>query len=92
MFIVEIHGLRAVDSNNMRRRIFELFKDTPYSKKVLVEPFHPYAGSVTDSNGRESPFLRLVCTGHDFPQQVVNKLKTLKIALRMRLESIIPAN
>ena len=86
---IEIHGFENPEAGSVRCKIFNLFRDTPYVGEMVVTIFPT---DVKDSDGKDQPFIRLVNSGQEHTQEILKRLKTLRIDIeQLRLEAFFPA-
>lgn len=85
---IEIHGLHQQEAEEVRSRIFDLFKDVPYVGEMVVTIC---ITEVRDQSGQDQPFLRLISTPAPYIGEIKEKLQTLGIDIeRLELKEFIP--
>ena len=85
---IEVHGLSWWKARKIRRRIFDLFKETPYAHEVVVTIF---STKVTDIHAVNQPFLRLVNDRLKNAYEILVLLKRLGMDIEyLKLKQFIP--
>ena len=80
---VEIHGLGWRDANALYDKVFELFKNKPYVKEMVVT-------IVRDRNRNSKPFFRLVNSCQEHSEEIICALETLMDTEHQELKSFRP--
>jgi len=85
---VEIHGFRLGTGYGLRTQILELFQAKSWNKEYVVTII---PSEVTDCDGTEQPFIRLVNTPSPDNDAIIAELKKLELDIELlELKAFIP--
>ncbi|PJE69559.1 MAG: hypothetical protein COU98_01335 [Candidatus Staskawiczbacteria bacterium CG10_big_fil_rev_8_21_14_0_10_38_10] len=85
---IELHGYVDGEAQNLRKAIFELFKDEQFVGEMVVTIVN---SQVRDAKGRSQPFIRVASTRATYIRKLLKKLKTLGEDIEhLKLEAFYP--
>lgn len=85
---IEIHGLPREEAEELRDKVFDLFKDKPYARDMVVTIYPTIIRDIFNTN---QPFIRLVSTDQSYIQEILGWLPSLGLDIEhVRLEAFLP--